>query len=123
MFSELLTEYDLRRVELQNKQTTARKELANLTKPLTQNIISSIESAVALIHDNQRKIEKEAKEFKQESTKLAKMSKKWVDMYDSLNNSMKELGDIVNWAGMIERDMSKVSETIEQLVLDERANN
>lgn len=51
------------------------------------------------------------------------MSKKWVDMYDSLNNSMKELGDIVNWAGMIERDMSKVSETIEQLVLDERANN
>ena len=43
-------------------------------------------------------------------------------MYDSLNSSMKELGDIVNWSEMIERDMGKVSEAIENLVLDERAN-
>lgn len=43
-------------------------------------------------------------------------------MYDSLNNCMKELGDIVNWSEMIERDMTKVSEAVSALVLEDTEN-
>jgi hypothetical protein len=52
MYNDLLVEYEHRRTELRTKGDTARKELTELTKPLTHNIIKSIESDVTLIHEN-----------------------------------------------------------------------
>jgi hypothetical protein len=45
------------------------------------------------------------------------LSKKWVATYDALNDSLKELGDVANWASVIERDMQAVCNAVSALSL------
>jgi hypothetical protein len=39
-----------------------------------------------------------------------------VTLYDQLNSTMKEVGDVAHWAGIIERDMQQVGASITSLI-------
>ena len=41
---------------------------------------------------------------------------RWVAMYSGLNNSVKELGDLSNWATTLQSDMDSISGTLNRLM-------
>ena len=118
MYTELVQEYDLRRKELRAKITQAKTNMQALAKPLTTDMISSLDSEVLCLHQNQRKIEKETKDLRENAKKLASSAQKWVELYDSLNDAMKQLGDVVNWAQLLEKDMQTVGTAVARLITE-----
>mmetsp|Transcript_18119 Transcript_18119/g.22967 ORF Transcript_18119/g.22967 Transcript_18119/m.22967 type:complete len:81 (+) Transcript_18119:154-396(+) len=60
-------------------------------------------------------LSQKAKKLQQETAKFSKQTAQWVSLVESFNNSLKELGDIENWAQMIENDMKAISLTLEEI--------
>ena len=118
MYADLIDEYDLRRKELRTKITQAKKNLQDLARPMTSDMISSLDSEVLCLHSNQKKIEAETKSLKDNAKRLATNAEKWVELYDNLNDAMKQLGDVVNWAQMLEKDMQEVGTAVARLVTE-----
>ncbi|KAB2576627.1 GCN5-like 1 [Lasiodiplodia theobromae] len=64
------------------------------------------------IHANAAAIEKQEKELAKQTAALAKEGDKWQKMADQNVKKLNEMGDLQNWAEMIERDLLVVEETL-----------
>ena len=116
MFNKIIQEYSDRRIELKERIAESKGKLSISSVSLNSNITKSLNSQVEILHDNQRKIELQCKTLKQESEKLITQSQNWAKLYGALNSSFKQLGDINNWASVIEKEMGEVTMAITNLV-------
>lgn len=116
MFKEVIDEYDERRIELQERIAKTNQELAEASSALNTNISRSLNSQIEILHDNQKKIDAQCKIIRTESDKLVTQSQNWMKMYSNLNNSLKKVGDLNNWALVLEKDLAEVSSAITKLV-------
>ncbi|KAK3045235.1 hypothetical protein LTS18_014263, partial [Coniosporium uncinatum] len=64
------------------------------------------------LHSNSAAIAKQEKELAKQTAALAKHSAQWQKMADTSTKKLNEIGDIQNWAEMIERDLLVVEETL-----------
>lgn len=62
---------------------------------------------------NQRKLDSEAKQLVSNVTQFSSSVSQWLNLMDSFNKSLKQLGDVENWAKAIESDMRIVSSSLE----------
>ena len=74
--------------------------------------ISSLEGRVSDIHSNSAAISKQEHDIAKQTKKLAVESKKQQKMADDAAGKLKELGDIQNWAEVLERDLLVLEETM-----------
>lgn len=64
------------------------------------------------LHANAKVIAKQEAEVKQQAAALAKESAKWQKELDKATKGVKEIGDVQNWAEMMERDLMVLEETL-----------
>jgi len=64
------------------------------------------------LHSNSAAIARQEKELAKQTAGLAKHSVQWQKMADASTKKLNEIGDIQNWAEMIERDLLVVEETL-----------
>lgn len=64
------------------------------------------------LHANAKAIAKQEAEVKQQAAALAKESAKWQKELDNAIKGVKEIGDVQNWAEMMERDLMVLEETL-----------
>lgn len=64
------------------------------------------------IHYNATAIAKQEAEVKKQSAALAKESAKWQKELDKATKGVNEIGDVQNWAEMLERDLLVLEETL-----------
>lgn len=64
------------------------------------------------LHANSEAITKQEKELAKQTTALAKQSAQWQKLADSSTKKLNEIGDIQNWAEMLERDLLVLEETV-----------
>lgn len=64
-------------------------------------------------YNNQRALESEAKQLQQQVNQLSKQTQQWTQMLDQFNTALKELGDVENWARIIETDITTVACALE----------
>ncbi|MCJ1458237.1 hypothetical protein MMC28_008608 [Mycoblastus sanguinarius] len=74
--------------------------------------ISSLETRVSDIRNNSTAISKQEDEIAKQTKKLAAESKKHQKVADEARGKLKELGDIQNWAEVLERDLLVLEETM-----------
>ena len=74
--------------------------------------ISSLEARVSDIHNNSSAISKQEGDVVKQTKKLAIEAKKHQKVADDAAEKLKELGDIQNWAEVLERDLLVIEETI-----------
>ena len=74
--------------------------------------ISSLEGRVSDIHHNSAAISKQEGDVDTQTNKLAAESKKHQKIADDAAGKLKELGDIQNWAEVLERDLLVLEETM-----------
>lgn len=75
--------------------------------------ISSLEGRVSDIHSNSAAISKQQADVVKQTNRLALESKKHQKVADDAAEKLKELGDIQNWAEVLERDLLVLEETME----------
>jgi len=91
----------------QDENEKLQNTLAKSVDVVTDLMMDSINSDVAVVFQNQKLIEIEAKQLEAEANKLSKNAKKWVELLGTLQSSLKELGDVENWAQTIEADINQ----------------
>ena len=64
-------------------------------------------------YNNQRQLEVEAKQLQAHVSRLTRQTSQWISMIENFNQSLKELGDVENWARTIETDMMTVASALE----------
>lgn len=80
---------------------------------LTTALVDHLNVGVAQAYLNQKRLDSEAKQLHLNATNFSKQTAAWLQLIDSFNTSLKEVGDVESWAKSIETDMRAVSSTLE----------
>lgn len=67
------------------------------------------------VYITQKELEKGSKLLLTEGRRLAENTARWIDTVERLNKSLNEIGDIENWASVMERDFFVVAKTLENV--------
>ncbi|KAF2017008.1 hypothetical protein BU24DRAFT_420036 [Aaosphaeria arxii CBS 175.79] len=76
------------------------------------SVDTDMRTRAADLHSNSEAIAKQEKELAKQTAALAKESAKWQKMADTSTKKLNEIGDIQNWAELIERDLLVLEETL-----------
>jgi len=113
MLSSLVKEHQARQVIRKEKQEIKRREALTAANNLTTALVDHLNVGVAQAYLNQKRLDSEAKQLHLNATNFSKQTSAWLNLIDSFNSSLKELGDVENWAKTIEGDMRAISSTLE----------
>ena len=69
--------------------------------------------SVAQTYLNQRKLDYETKQLYTNIEHFSRQTNQWLTLMNSFNDSLKQLGDVENWAKVIENDMREISSILE----------
>ncbi|ORY38581.1 GCN5-like 1 [Rhizoclosmatium globosum] len=93
----------------------AKAETSAAFSNLSDVLVETVNLPVAVAFRSQQEIESLEKSVLAESKAFAANTKKWLALVAKLNSSLKELGDVENWANAIENDVSVVVDVLSQV--------
>jgi uncharacterized protein GlcG (DUF336 family) len=73
---------------------------------------AEMRTRTADLHSNSAAISKQEKELAKATASLARDTKEWEKLLQGGTKKVKEVGDIQNWAEMLERDLLVLEETV-----------
>lgn len=89
-------------------------EISRAVAPVADSLLDSVNSGVAQVFANQRVLEAETRQLRQESQRFSKQTGQWLQLTTNFGNALKELGDVENWAQAIEEDLKAITEVLER---------
>ena len=102
-----------------SSSTDAARRTAEARAAVTASLASvgasvdnDLRTRTADLHANAEAISKQEKELAKQTAALDNFRAKWEKLLDGGNKKINEVGDIQNWAEMIERDLLVLEETV-----------
>ncbi|PGH18342.1 hypothetical protein AJ80_04520 [Polytolypa hystricis UAMH7299] len=86
------------------------------------NLDTDLRARATNLHENSTAIAKQEDELKRTTKGLAKQSNELEKLANQGRDGLKEIGDIQNWAELIERDLLIVEETLKLAEEEDRKN-
>lgn len=80
-------------------------------------------SSVARAYVNQRKLDAESKQLVANIDHFSRSMNQWTNLMNNFNDSLKQLGDVENWAKVIEKDMNDVATVLESVYNESDPSN
>lgn len=122
MFSSMLKDHQRAqeelKVEINQKRALAEKAIEGLT---SENV-KKLNDGIARAYLNQHKLDSEARKLQANVAKLTKQAQQWMIVCNSLNNAVKDLGDVTTWTKTIENDVKFVTDAIEEARMPPRGD-
>jgi len=113
MLSSLVKEHSQRQAVRREHQEDLRQIANKASSELTEALVDHLNVGVAQAYLNQKRLDAEAKQLHTNATDFAKQTQNWLHLVRTFNDTLKDLGDVKNWAKSIEDDMRTVSSTLE----------
>ncbi|XP_053695863.1 biogenesis of lysosome-related organelles complex 1 subunit 1 [Sabethes cyaneus] len=113
MLSAMIKDHQARQAAKKEEQEKRRKEAILSANELTQNLVDHLNVGVAQAYLNQKRLDAEAKQLHVGATNFAKQTQQWLTLIENFNGSLKEIGDVENWAKTIENDMNVITTALE----------
>ncbi|ORX91037.1 GCN5L1-domain-containing protein [Basidiobolus meristosporus CBS 931.73] len=117
-----LKEHNAKQAALRKDNEKLRREAVKSLNDLTDCLSDNLNERVAQVYTNQKELEQSAKKISLQAHKYSKQAKNWLQLIDQFNSALKELGDVQNWAEVIEQDMRDVTKTLELVASSNEAN-
>ncbi|KAJ5190604.1 uncharacterized protein N7498_009589 [Penicillium cinerascens] len=109
--------------ELPSTEEQQKKEaLAAFTATLHSvgtNLEAPLRDRAATITSNAAALDRQEAELAEHTARLAKQNAQWSGFADETREGLKEIGDVQNWAEMIERDLLVLEEMMDGVELKE----
>ena len=102
------------------QQREARAAVLASLSSIGTSIDTDLRTRTADLHANSAAITKQEKELARQTAALRKESDKWQKLGDTSTKKLNEIGDVQNWAEMLERDLLVLEETV-RLVDEKKA--
>ncbi|EGC31302.1 hypothetical protein DICPUDRAFT_82800 [Dictyostelium purpureum] len=115
MLSRLVKDHQTHINKLKEENENLKKEAISSMGEVTNGLVDSVNTGVACIFANQKKLETESRLLQQNTAKFSKQTNQWIQLIEGFNNSLKEIGDVENWSRKIENDMHNISDIIDFL--------
>ncbi|KAF9698635.1 hypothetical protein EKO04_003493 [Ascochyta lentis] len=94
------------------QQSEARAAVLASLSSIGTSIDADLRTRTADLHANSAAIARQEKELAKQTAALRKESDKWQKLGDSSTKKLNEIGDVQNWAEVLERDLLVLEETI-----------
>lgn len=98
--------------ESSRRTAEARAAVTASLAAVGASVDTEMKTRAADLHANSEAISKQEKELAKQTAALAKQSVQWQKLADTSTKKLNEIGDIQNWAEMIERDLLVLEETL-----------
>lgn len=98
--------------ESSRAQEEARAAVLASLESAGSNYDNQFQRRATDLHSNATAIAKQEAELKKHTSTLAKETAKWQKELDKATKSVNEIGDVQNWAEMMERDFLVLEETL-----------
>ncbi|KAF2005152.1 hypothetical protein P154DRAFT_518698 [Amniculicola lignicola CBS 123094] len=98
--------------ESARRTAEARAAVAASLASVGGSVDADMRTRAADLHANSEAIAKQEKELAKQTAALAKQGAQWQKLADTSTKKLNEIGDIQNWAEMIERDLLVLEETM-----------
>eukprot|EP00002_Diphylleia_rotans_P000788 TRINITY_DN10416_c0_g1_i1.p1 TRINITY_DN10416_c0_g1~~TRINITY_DN10416_c0_g1_i1.p1 ORF type:complete len:160 (+),score=39.09 TRINITY_DN10416_c0_g1_i1:426-905(+) len=113
MLSRLVREHELKQKALRDECEKRKREALVNVGTVSSVMMDSVNIGVATVFANQKQLDSETKLLQAQSARFAKQAQDWIALMDKFNQSLKELGDVENWAKIIENDMKQIATSLE----------
>ncbi|KAJ2005455.1 hypothetical protein GGI04_001963 [Coemansia thaxteri] len=110
---DILRDHQGSQAEQRRATEQLRRDAARDVGVLCDAATTQLAAQLARVHDNQREIESLARDCAHLVQTHTRSAAKWTRLADQFTTALKELGDVTNWAHVIERDMLDVAATLE----------
>jgi len=116
MFSSIVKEHRRQHAQQKKDIDVLKQEATASVEAVASVLLDSVNTGVSNVYENQQKLEQEARTLGAQTARFAKQTNRWLAMYHGLNEALKELGDVRNWAQSIETDMNFIAANLENVV-------
>lgn len=82
-----------------------KKSIRSQQETLCNQLLHGTGDSIQLLQNNQTVIEKETEAIKHQMSVFQTQTNNWLSLYHDLNEEMKKIGDVVNWASIIEQTL------------------
>ena len=113
MLSEIYKSHQHDQHERRIEQERNRKQAIRSAQEVSSGFVDALNSGVEEAYENQKRINMLVKDIHTQSTVFLKQASQWINTVEGFNASLKELGDLPNWAGIIEKDMLVICRSLE----------
>ena len=120
MFNSILKEHRAKSVQTRKQLDSQRAAALASAELVTHHLFHEVHTGLGLVYQNQRVLANEASCLQAHTNRFAKQSERWLSLSTQLNNSLKELGDVQNWALTIQKDVRWIEHNLQQTL---EANN
>ncbi|RUS22142.1 GCN5-like protein 1-domain-containing protein [Endogone sp. FLAS-F59071] len=130
--AQLLKTHTQKQANTKRQNEQLRKDAAIAVNQLTDSLTETLNERISEVFTRQKEIEIEARKLSAQTTRYAKQTKQWLNMIEGFNAALKvrgeppwrrgiwrgsatcmEIGDVQNWATIVETDMREVMATLE----------
>jgi len=111
----LLAQHKTTTAQLQEANEKAAKQALSHAEALSSVCAQTLNRDVCTIFTAQTTIDNELKTLYAEVEKAQGNMEQWANQFQAMNESLKELGDISNWATHMSQDMDDIVTCIEAL--------
>ncbi|KAI8382356.1 RT14 protein [Blakeslea trispora] len=111
--SELLKTHNKKQATVKKENDLLKQSAIQSTQELTDALSDYVNEGVSQVFTRQKELEQQSRKLANQTTKYANQTQQWLTLLDNFNMSLKELGDVRNWAELMENDMRVIMTTLE----------
>ncbi|RHZ51035.1 uncharacterized protein CDV56_107125 [Aspergillus thermomutatus] len=79
------------------------------------NYDAELRDRARTLHENGAALDKQEAELRRTTAELGRQNEQWAKVADTAREGLKEIGDVQNWAELIERDLLVVEEMLREV--------
>ncbi|PKX99148.1 uncharacterized protein P174DRAFT_427372 [Aspergillus novofumigatus IBT 16806] len=79
------------------------------------NYDAELRDRARTLHENAAALDKQEAELRRTTAELGRQNEQWEKVADTAREGLKEIGDVQNWAELIERDLLVVEEMLREV--------
>lgn len=121
MYNALLKDHRAKTAATRKQVDALKAASLQSCELVTAHLFAEVQAGVGAIYRNQRVLQTEAATLQAHTARFVRSSDKWLSLSSSLNTSLKELGDVHNWALTIQKDVRWIDRELAEVVADNNA--
>lgn len=112
----LIREHQTVQSRLKEVNEQRKKKATESMQRLSHQLVLQTNRDTVEIFHNQQTLENEAKNLHQQTQRFVQRTQKWMQSFSQLNDCLKELGDVENWASIISADVEQVVKSVDEVL-------